>query len=124
MGNKIMSIIDKIDMFLLSEGAVRLTAYAKSAIRLQDDWTKEELDKIVGIVGKNNTDKFTYEITFNKGKNKDLVIYRRHDSVIKRNMKPEDIDTYKKDVESLLKGTGMKIVGNSNAADWMSFIIA
>lgn len=123
-----MSIINKIDMFLLSEGSARLTTYAKSAIRLQDLWTREELDKVVDSITKNVKDsKLKYEISFAKGNGKNgkklLYIFRRDNSLIKRNMSDEDKAQFKSEIEGILKGTGMKIVSDDKAADWISYTI-
>lgn len=118
-----MMLLEKLDMWLLVEAPAKLTPLAKSMIRLQDIWTKETLDDLVDGVAKNAKDKKRYEITFSDRKTGQLAIYRRGDDVLKRNMSKEDIAAFRKEIKDVLKGTGMKIVGDAKSADWASVLI-
>lgn len=122
MGCKVMRLDEKLDLFLMSEAvSVKLTPYAKSYIRLQDVWTKDELDTIVTKLAKNAGDK-KYEVTF--GKDGSLAIYRRGDDVVLRKMSPEDKKNLKAEITNLVKGSGLKVTGDAKSADWMSVIVS
>lgn len=114
--------------------SVKLTPYAKSYIRLQNTWTKEELDKVVDDISKNVKNNMKYEINFHgkaskskssfeDGKKQTLSIYRRGDDVILKNMDASAKKDFKKEIQDLLKGTDMKVVGDSKSADWMAVLI-
>jgi C-terminal processing protease CtpA/Prc len=116
-------------MFLLSEAksGAKMTPLMKSLVPRQESWTKEEINALVDKIAKNANGKM-YELNFAKSDSAlaktPLTIYRRGDDVIKRNMKPEDLKEYKKEIEAVLKGTGMKIIADWKSADWASFKIA
>ena len=122
-----MSVTKRIDM-LLSEAvaAVKVTPYAKSALRLHPEWTQEELDAAVKAFAKNAGGN-KYEVTFagkKSGSDKALSIYRRGDDVLKRNMSKDDMAAFKKEIEGVIKGSGYKVVGDGKNADWMAVYVA
>jgi len=124
-----MDITKKMDMWLMSEAAmpVKLTPYGKSYIRLQDDWSKEELETLISKLTKNANGK-KYEVSFAKGPEKKLsvsplIIYRRGDDVVRHKMSDDQVKDFKKEMASLIKGTGLKVVGDGRSADWMSIIV-
>ena len=118
-----MRLNEKLDMFLMGEASVKLTPLAKSSIRLQDNWSKQELDDLVANLTKNVKDKMKYEVTLNR-KEGTLGIYRRGDDVLRRNMGKEDVAKFKKEIQAIVKGTGLKIVGDAKSADWVSAIVS
>lgn len=105
--------------------SVKLTPLAKSSVRLQDVWEKDELDNLVDKMASNNKSEYKYEISLiRKDKNKKVMVYRRGDEQTKRNMNKEGIDMFKKEITGLLNGTGMKVVGDAKSADWVSIVIS
>jgi C-terminal processing protease CtpA/Prc len=126
MGCKVMILDEKIKMFLMAEAvSVKLTPLAKSSVRLQDVWEKEELDNLIDKMASNNKSEYKYEISLiRKDKNKKVMVYRRGDEQTKRNMNKEGIDMFKKEITGLLNGTGMKVVGDAKSADWVSIVIS
>ena len=133
-----MDLFDKIDMFLMSEAAtgVSLSVLAKSELPKVKGWDKASIDQVVNKMTANVKDDKKYEIAFIKKFDKKnypqselvdkipLVIYRKDDDVVKSKITNDAKTQYKKDVEGVIKGTGMKITGEMKMADWVAFIIA
>lgn len=132
-----MDLFDKIDMFLMSEATtgVSLSVLAKSELPKVKGWDKASIDQVVSKMTANVKDDKKYEIAFIKKFDKKnypteedakvpLVIYRKDDDVIKSKITNDVKTQYKKDVEGVIKGTGMKITGEMKMADWVAFIIA
>lgn len=113
-----MDITSKLDMFLMTEAAVvKMTPYGKSYVKLQTIFSQEELDTILSKMESNAQDKMKYEVSFGKTKDKDkLIIYRK--GLIKKSMSPEDTKAFRQEMTGVLKGTGLKIVGDTKSADW------
>lgn len=124
-----MQLFEKIDMFLLSEAktGVSLSVLAKSSTHKLKGWDKEEIESVVNKMSANVKDDKKYEIAFmwfdKKSEVTPLMIYRKDDDVIKRNLDATKKQEYKKDVESVIKGTGLKVSGETKQADWVAFTL-
>ena len=117
-------ITTRIEEMLLGEAAVKLTPLGKSVIPHQDAWTKEEIDSVISKMDTNAGDKMKYEVSLDRKANKKtLTIYRRSDDLVKRKMDKEGIEAFKQEVTGLIKGTGLKVVGDGKSADWVSVIV-
>lgn len=118
-----MRLVKKLGEFLMTEASVKLTPLAKSSIRLQDVWTKDELDTIVDNLIKNVKGSMKYEVSLDRKTGK-LSIYRKGDDVMKGKMSKDEIKTFLGEIGALVKGTGLKIVGDAKSADWISAIVS
>jgi RNA binding exosome subunit len=121
-----MLLMEKIDMFLLAEAksGLELTPLAKSMLKSLKGRTKEEIDALVAEISPRVKDGKKYELSFDrfdKGDKIPLVINRRGDDVIKNKITPEVRKEYKETVVDLLKGTGLKITGETKTSDWLAF---
>jgi hypothetical protein len=121
-----MLLFEKIDMFLLGEAksGIKLTPLALSMIKSVKGWTREQLDALVSDITPKIKDNNIYEITFDrsdKGEKTALLIYRKSDDVVKRKITPDVHQEYKSTVSGFLKGTDLKISGESKVADWLAF---
>lgn len=118
-----MDLLDKLSMYLIGEAvAVKMTPYGKSYIKLQDKYTKEELDQLVDKMASKAGD-YKYEVSFGKGSDRDkLVIYRK--SQIKRGMSPDETKAFRQEITNLIKGTGLRVVGDTKSADWAAVFVS
>jgi RNA binding exosome subunit len=121
-----MLLMEKIDMFLMGEAksGVELTPLAKSMFKMIKGWTKEEVESLVKQISSKVKDGKKYEISFDrydKGDKTPLIINRRGDDVIKNKITPEVRKEYKESIIDLLKGTGLKITGETKVSDWLAF---
>jgi len=121
-----MLLFEKIDMFLLGEAkaGIKLTPLAASMIKKIKGRTKEEIDALVAEITPKIKDGNMYQISFDrfdKGEKTPLVIYRQGNDVIKNKITPEVHQEYKGTVAEFLKGTDLKITGETKSSDWLAF---
>jgi len=121
-----MLLFEKIDMFLLGEAkaGIKLTPLAASMIKKIKGRTKEEIDALIAEITPKIKDDNMYQISFDrfdKSEKTPLVIYRQGNDVIKSKITPEVHQEYKATVAGFLKGTDLKITGETKSSDWLAF---
>jgi formyltetrahydrofolate synthetase len=109
-----MQLLEKIDLFLLSEGKANISPYLKSIYTKQDFLSKEGAEAIQKGLSKINTDaKFVITVGVPLGKGKPYVVIKDFD---------EDPESEAKKVSAVLTKNGFTVV-KSEKGDGGSWVV-